>query len=44
MILLFSSSFFNVPKLWIDFELSFEEKKRKTCGIMTGGMNDLEID
>ena len=31
-----------IPKLWIEFELSFEEKK--TCDIMTCGMNNLEID
>ena len=31
-----------VPKLWVKFELWFE--KNKTCGTMTCGMNNLEID
>ena len=32
------------PKLWIEFELGFAKKKKKTSGIMTCGMNNLEID
>ena len=35
------SSGFCVPKLLIESELSFEEKN---CGIVTCGMNNLEID
>ena len=33
---------FFVSKLWIEYELWFEEKK--ACGIMTCGMDNLEID
>ena len=36
---------FCVPKLWKEFELWFEKKKKKkTCGIMTRGTNNLETD
>ena len=34
---------FAIPKLWIEAELWLEEKK-KTCGIVTRGMNILELD
>ena len=36
-----------VPKLWIEFELWFEKKekeKKKSCGIMFCGINNVEID
>ena len=41
---------FCVPILWIEFEVWPDKKKkrkkirRETCGIMTCGMNNLEID
>ena len=46
VVLLWFGFWLCVPKLWIEFELWCEggEEKKKTCGIMICGMNNLEID